>query len=119
MKHNFWTGLLIFLIAYFLMHLAAITLLGSVTYNLIEWPVNTLSIFMPFYLVAAGYGLTQAQDLTRFEYAKDIADGILLTFLGHYIPNWGFLGTLVIFMGLSIAYRFTGSVIKITKDANQ
>ena len=116
MKHNFWKGLVIYIAAYTLMLAMAHILLGSVVYSLPEWPTDMLIVFIPLYLIPAGYSLTQTDDDVRFEYSKDVADGFLLAFLGHYMGFWWCLGTFILICAI---HRVIAGAIQSSKETNQ
>jgi hypothetical protein len=113
MKHNFWKGLVIYVAAYVLMQFAAAIMLGPQIYALHEWPADALIVFIALYLVPVGYSLTQTFDDVRFEYAKDVADGFLLAFLGHYMDFWF---TLILFIFISFVHRFIAGFVKAVNE---
>lgn len=103
MKHNFWKGMGLFLVAYFVMQLVAYTLLIAGGFEKEIWPLDFLIIFILLFMSAFGYSLTQVNYRHHFEYAKDVSDGFLLGFLGHYTGN--FFITLAIFLVVSWIQR--------------
>lgn len=103
MKHNFWSGMGVFLLAYSAVQFITIALVGSDIHGHELWPINLLIIFVPMYLLTFGYSLTQKGFEDSFKFAKEVSDGILLGALGHYTGN--FFITLVIYLAISFIHR--------------
>ena len=103
MKHNFWSGMGVFLLTYYAVRFIAILLVGSDIYGHELWPASLLIIFIPMYLLTFGYSLTQKSFEDSFSFAKDVSDVIFLGCLGHYTGN--FFITLVIYLAISFIQR--------------